>query len=106
MVQATACPHGAAALADSDAVWVWVEEWAWDVDVVWHIRMLTAQVCLMLRAAERHLMHRMAHPLIMDGKEKVLGADSHAPDIFLSLVAEGQGRDGGAQQAVPRFIKD
>ena len=83
MAQATACPHGAVAVADSDAAWVLVEEWAWDaawawdVDAAWHIRMLTAQVCLMLRphiAVERHLMHRMAHLLIMDGKEKVLDA--------------------------------
>ncbi len=70
MAVATACPHGAVAVADSDAVWVLVEEWvwdaawAWDVDAAWHIRMLTAQVCLM---------HRMAHLLIMDGKEKGIG---------------------------------
>ena len=97
MALATACPHGVAAAADSDAVWV--EEEAWDAE--WHIRMLMAQVCLMLHI--HTLPHLIGHPP-MDGKKVAL--DSQVPRTFLPLIAEGQGRDGGAWFVVPRFIKD
>ena len=61
MVPALVGPHGAVAVEESDAVW----------DAAWHIRMLTAQVCLLLHshmAADHHMPY-----LPMDGREAVLG---------------------------------
>jgi len=69
---ATACPHGAVVVADSDLVWVAAWDAAWGVvwDAAWHIRMLTAQVCPMLRI--HTLPHRIGHPPMVGKKQDQL----------------------------------